>query len=127
MHETVLIVDDSKIVRTFVKIQLVARKFAYLEAEDGDDAMELVKSRTVDLIIADVNMPRKNGLNLLAEVRALDDPDRCGVPFIMLTSDDDAAAEATALASGVTAFLHKPVNAAGLLDAVSRALPSAYA
>lgn len=127
MAETVLIVDDSKIVRTFVKIQLVARKFAYLEAEDGDDAMELVKSRPVDLIIADVNMPRKNGLSLLAEVRALEDPSRRGVPFIMLTSEANGDAERAALASGVTAFLHKPVNAAGLLDAVTRALPSLYA
>jgi len=42
----------------------------------------------------------------------------------VLTADNDEAAEARARAAGVTAFLHKPVNAAGLLDAVSLALPS---
>lgn len=125
MPHTVLIVDDSKIVRTFVKIQLVKRRFDYVEAEDGLDALEVVMARDVDLIIADVKMPRKDGLSLLADVRALEDPSRRDVPFILLTADDDAGIVDAAKASGVTAFLRKPVNGAGLLEAVQGALPCA--
>jgi len=125
MSHTVLIVDDSKIVRTFVKIQLVKRKFVYVEAADGEEAFELVKSRDLDLIIADLKMPRKDGLSLLAEVRALEDPVRRRIPYILLTADDDAEIGAVARTSGVTAFLQKPVNAAGLLEAVQLALPAA--
>ena len=123
MPSTVLIADDSKIVRTFVKIQLVRRKFTYVEADDGDEAIEILRSRPVDLVIAGVNMPRKGGLSLLADVRSSDDPARRGIPFILITADHDRAAKGAAEALGVSAFLHKPVTGAGTLQAVDGALP----
>jgi two-component system chemotaxis response regulator CheY len=123
MAGTVLLVDDSKIIRTFIKVHLASRKFEYLEAGDGVEALTLARSSPVDLIIADINMPNMNGLDLVAALHGDSDPALRNIPVILLTGDDVAHHEERARAAGAVALLHKPVSSAGLVEMVARVLP----
>lgn len=123
VQKTVLLVDDSKIVRTFIKVHLVKRKFAFLEAADGDEALALANDAHVDLVIADLHMPNKDGLSLLRDLRGSEQANLRDVPVILLTGEELAEFAERATEAGATAFLNKPVSNAGLLEVVERVLP----
>lgn len=104
----VLIVDDDEDDQEFLKI--VAEQSAFsgqlLFAQDGRQALELLASQRPDLVISDVNMPRMNGLELLAHLKTSTQWQQ--IPFILLTTDGSQEASERAYAQGVTQFLNKP-------------------
>ena len=67
-----LIADDYSTARRLIKDSLQQIGFSCLEAENGNQALSLIQQSTLDLVIADVNMPEKNGLELLKDIRADD-------------------------------------------------------
>ncbi|PQA53202.1 response regulator [Siphonobacter curvatus] len=104
----VLIVDDDEDDQEFLKI--VAEQSAFpgqlLFAQDGRQALELLASQQPDLVISDVNMPRMNGLELLAHLKTSTQWQQ--IPFILLTTNGSQEASERAYAQGVTQFLSKP-------------------
>jgi two-component system chemotaxis response regulator CheY len=72
-------------------------------------------------------MPKRDGLSLLKAIRSSDVAAQSDVPVILLTSEDHTEFEDEARREGATAFLHKPVSDAGLLDVVTRVLPPSLA
>ena len=121
----VLIVDDSATVRSIVRVHLVGHRVRFREAGSAEDALTIIKTDPVRLIVLDRNLPGMNGAELVRLLRSDENPQIRELPIIMLTGDpsDELAAEATA--AGVSAFVRKPVNQSGLSDAVSRFLPRA--
>jgi two-component system chemotaxis response regulator CheY len=113
----VLVVDDSLAVRQQVSAVLSAVGFQVLEAENGVQALELLRQGGLSLVICDVNMPEMDGLELLeAALR----PDVVGrPPIVMLTSEGRADLIERAKKSGARGWLVKPVNAEHLV-AVAR-------
>lgn len=120
MPATVLIVDDSQLVRGMVVRALGAAGYRVVEARDGIEALTCLQQDRPDLVICDVNMPRMNGVELLEAVRETPDVP----PFLMLTTEADPAVIAIAKAAGARAWIQKPFRVDLVLAAVRKlALP----
>jgi CheY-like chemotaxis protein len=116
MPATILLCDDEEVLRQLVRATLGNGEYSIVEAADGNESLELARKTRPDLIVLDMMMPGRSGLEVLRELRA--DPDISGTPVIMLTarareSDRDEAAEA-----GADRYLAKPFSPLELLSLV---------
>jgi len=125
MPQTVLLVDDSRFVRTLIKVHLVARKFTFVEAGDGEEALAVLEANVPDLIIVDEDMPAMDGLAFIRAVRSSHKPALLQVPIILLTGLEKDDLQSEAIQAGASAFLKKPVSSAGLVEVVGQLLPPA--
>ncbi len=123
MKRTVLAIDDALTMRKLVSFTLRTAGLDVVEAPDGADAIELLKTRTFDLIITDVNMPKLNGIEFTRQARQL--PNGKTVPILMLTTESDAEKKALARAAGASGWIVKPFQQEQLLAVVSKVLPGA--
>lgn len=106
---SVLIVDDMRSMRSIVKRVLQEMGFKNLyEAEDGSEALSVLRSQKIDLVISDVEMPKMDGIELLDEVDK--DEELKGVPFIMLTAMNNREKILEILGHKVQDFVLKPIN-----------------
>ena len=115
----VLVVDDSAVDRRFVG-GLLARDGQYQVefAEDGAQALTFMRQTVPDLIVTDLQMPNRNGLELVAAVR-MHHPD---VPIILMTGHGSEALAVEALQRGAAGYVPKSQLGERLLDAVDEAL-----
>ena len=103
-----LIADDYSTARRLIKDSLEQIGFSCLEAENGNQALSLIQQTTLDLVIADVNMPEKNGLELLEDIRADDNMMDLPVVQTMLEPFEDLIFNARKL--GMNDYLVKPFD-----------------
>ena len=103
-----LVVDDYSTARRLIKDSLQQMGFTCLEAENGNQAIALIKQKTLNLVIADVNMPVKNGLELLKDIRADDNMKDLSVVLTMLEPLDDLISDGKKL--GMNDYLVKPFD-----------------
>lgn len=114
---TVMVVDDSLTVRKITGRQLERAGYRVMTAKDGVDALEKLAHAVPEVILADIEMPRMDGFEL---VRALRDSARLsGVPVIMITSRIAAKHRQLAESLGVRHYLGKPYDEAELLDLIA--------
>lgn len=116
---TVLVCDDEKVLVDLIRASLDGR-YALVEAGDGDEALLRARDRCPDLILLDMMMPGRSGLDVLREVRR--DPDLAQVPVIMLTARTQAADREAAEQAGADTFLAKPFSPTELVAVVAAAL-----
>ena len=118
--KTVMIVDDSRIMRNIVKntFELLKIHVNFIEASDGEEAMELLLENKVNLILLDWNMPRLLGIDFLKQVRAMDEYRE--IPIIMVTSEASKLSVIEAVKAGVTGYITKPINEKVFLDKLAR-------
>jgi two-component system response regulator PilR (NtrC family) len=103
---TILIVDDEKSMREFLKILLVKEGYKVITARDGDQALELMQNSPADLVISDIRMPGISGLELLARIKDNDED----VPVIMITAFASPNDAVQAMKSGAYDYISKPFN-----------------
>ena len=114
MPSKILVIDDSLLVRKQVGTALTGAGYVVVEASDGQDALEKMKSNAdVALVVCDVNMPRMNGLEFLAQVRA-------GTPVVMLTTEGQPELMQRAKQLGAKGWILKPFKADHLLAAAKK-------
>ena len=125
MEPDILVVDDSAAIRKI--LQRVLRQTGMLigeihEAGDGQEALEKLKTGKVGLILSDINMPKMDGLQFLAALRA--SPEWRHVPVIMITTEGGETKVAEAVRRGASGYVRKPFTAdqikeklAGILEA----------
>jgi DNA-binding response OmpR family regulator len=111
---TVLVVDDNKGVLEFLLLLLSKHGLSVIGASNGNECLDIVKSRSVDLIILDVMMPVMDGLQVCDELKKMTP----SIPIILLTARDDMMTRAAAMDLGVSEFVAKPVNNGDLLSRV---------
>lgn len=113
MTVTVLIVDDSKLARIVAGKAVTATQPTWerLEASNADEAMDLMGSREVDVVLIDYNMPGKNGLELARDLRS----SRPSMPIAIITANVQEEVLSLARAANAT-FVSKPVTQEGLRD-----------
>lgn len=118
----VLVVDDFATMRRIIKgvLRQIGLK-NFREAEDGKEALQLMKSEKFDLVLCDWNMPGMLGIELLKLVRA--DDELKDIPFVMVTAESQKENILEAVKSGVSNYIVKPFTA----NAVEEKLKKVFA
>ena len=93
-----------------------------LQAQDGALALAMLRERSVDLVITDINMPNMNGIELTRQLRAM--PSFSKTPILLLTTESDPSKKAEGRAAGATGWIVKPFGQEQLLAIVAKLLPS---
>ena len=113
----ILVIDDSETIRQQVKQALAATGYEIIEAVDGVDGLEKLRAvADLDIALCDVNMPRMNGLDMIAEVQ------RSGpkIPILMLTTEGQPSLIKRARESGAKGWIVKPFKPELLVAAVTK-------
>jgi DNA-binding NarL/FixJ family response regulator len=112
----VIVADDQTLVRHGIRSLLeLSGQFAVVaEASDGQEALRAVRSRRADVVLLDVRMPKKTGLEVLEEMRAMKAPP----PAILLTTFDDETVALAGIKAGARGFLLKDVSLEQLTGAI---------
>ena len=122
MSKTVMTVDDSATMRNMISFTLTGAGHEVLQASDGREALSLLQTRKVDMVISDINMPNMDGVTLTRELRAL--PQFRTTPIILLTTESSPERKADGRAAGATGWIVKPFQPEQLLAVVSKVLPN---
>ena len=113
----VLVVDDSGTMRKIIIRSLNAAGFNdTIEAGDGDEGLSVFQQAPVDLVLTDWNMPKKSGLDLAREIRALGSK----VPIFMITTEGEKTRVIEAIQAGVTDYLVKPFTQDALREKLDK-------
>jgi two-component system chemotaxis response regulator CheY len=108
----VMIVDDSAAIRKILQRVLIQAGFpigAVHEATDGNEALAVLKTHKVGLILSDINMPNMDGIELLTKLKA--DAVLKSVPIVMVTTEGSQARVLQALELGAAGYIRKPFTA----------------
>ena len=116
----ILIADDKATSRELLRTVLERQGYAISEAADGEEALQKALAETPDLILLDLQMPRRTGYEVLGELRK--DPRHAELPIIAITASAMQGDRERALAAGFTAYLAKPVPLIHLREEVHRLL-----
>lgn len=108
VKESILVVDDSVVVRKSLTRKLQARGFSVQEAHNGRSAFDLLKSRRFQAVITDIDMPLMDGVELLQEIRR--HPDLQDTPVAVLSSRDELSLPESLSDHNPVAILSKPVT-----------------
>lgn len=117
---SILIADDDYGHRRMLEIVLKARRFDVFGAQDGREALDLLRDHTPDLMILDVDMPFASGFDVIDEARA--DERLRDVPMIIMTGQAVEKIEARAEASRPDAVVFKPIGSRALHELIERLL-----
>lgn len=107
-----LIVDDSRSIRSYVRLLLEKQGVECIEAEDGQSALAMMQEHSCDLALVDVNMPVMGGLECVKAMRG--NPMSSSMKIMMVTSEADHALIEAALEAGADEYLMKPFDADAL-------------
>jgi len=100
---TVLVVDDEPPIRRFLRTSLAASGYRIVEAEDATRAMRLFAAESPDLVILDLGLPDKSGLELIGEIRQTST-----TPIVVLSARHDERSKVEALDLGADDYVSKP-------------------
>jgi len=120
MVKKIMTVDDSASVRQMVSFTLKEAGYDVVEASDGEDALSKLGGVCIHMMIADLNMPRLNGIELVRKVRTL--PGCRFIPIIMLTTESHMDKRSECRKAGATGWMLKPFKPGQLLAVVEKVL-----
>lgn len=120
MGKTILTVDDSASIRQMVTFTLKGAGYDVVEAVDGEDGLAKLKGKEIHMVITDLNMPKLDGIGLIAKIRA--EPKYKFIPIIMLTTESQAEKKQAGKAAGATGWIVKPFKPDQLLGVVKKVL-----
>lgn len=119
MSAKILIIDDEADIREMISKMLIMEGYRVTNAADGQEGLDKLSVESPDLIISDMKMPRKSGLDVIMGIKEAPDP----VDVIILTGHSDETTAIECLRAGAYAYLVKPLEEIDvLLVAVERAL-----
>lgn len=118
----VLLVDDERLLLVSLTRALKVQRPDWVidTASDGVQAMALLRSQPVDILVTDIQMPGMDGMALLAQVRR--DPELARLPLILISAEDDRSSVRKGMASGADDYLTKPFTAEELILSVESRL-----
>jgi DNA-binding response OmpR family regulator len=120
MPDTVLVCDDQAPLRALVRAALDESDYRIVEAADGGEALELARSVRPDLILLDLMMPVRSGLEVLSELRA--DPDLVDTRVLVVSARTQASDYEAAARAGADRYLAKPFSIHELVALVDEML-----
>lgn len=116
--KTVLTVDDSRTIRDMLRMSLSEAGYRVVQAADGVEGLEVLRTELPDAIITDINMPRLDGFGFIEQVR-LDERLRA-TPILVLTTESDPALKDRARVAGATGWIVKPFTPEKLTASLRR-------
>lgn len=120
-YPTVLVIEDDPLVRFSITAYLEDSGFPCLEAEDGAQGLEMFQRGNIEIVVADLRMPRLDGFGVLAGLKTTSP----GTPVILLTGLAEGDVAEAARAAGARLCLTKPlVDMEGLVAAILSLCPS---
>ena len=117
----ILVVDDFSTMRRIVRNLLVELGFSNTliqEAEDGDNAMTMLRAQPFDMVVTDWNMPNMTGIDLLRAIRA--EPALKALPVLMVTAENNREQIISAAQAGVNGYVVKPFTAVTLKEKLDK-------
>lgn len=115
-QNVVLFVDDSPVDRAYIQGLLTKYNFQVLLAESGDEAMKVVQTKTPDLILLDILLPKVSGIEVCKRLKAQDHIKK--VPIIFFTSIDTPKDLIDYAGYGAVDYLHKSIPAGVLVEQI---------
>lgn len=103
--ENILICDDEKDIVSALKIYLTAEKYNVYEAYNGEEALEIINSQEIHLVIMDIMMPKLDGISAMTKIREI-----TNVPVILLTAKSEDTDKILGLNVGADDYVTKPFN-----------------
>jgi two-component system, OmpR family, alkaline phosphatase synthesis response regulator PhoP len=122
-RSTILIADDEPSIRETAGYILESEGYTVLLAANGEEALSLIRSRRPAAVLLDIEMPRKNGLQVCQEVKG--DPSLRSTYIILLTARGQKKDEVEGLAAGADAYLTKPFDDEEILRRLADAIGAA--
>jgi CheY-like chemotaxis protein len=121
----VLVVDDDDVIRQLITVNLELEGFEVVPAVDGQDALDKAKDADVQVVTLDVMMPRVDGWEAAARLRA--DPATAHIKIVLLSARAQEADLQRGEKIGVDAYLTKPFDPDEMIDTVRSLMPGADA
>ena len=126
MESDVLVVDDSAAIRKILQRVLRQTGMAIrniYEAGDGQEALQVLNSQKVNLVLTDINMPKMDGIQLLAAIKNV--PEWRAIPVVMVTTEGGEAKVGEAVRLGAAGYVRKPFTADQIKEKLAGVLPAA--
>lgn len=118
MNSTILVIDDAKDTLMLLEFDLIEAGYKVLTANGGEQALEILNRQAVDLVLLDLHMPKMSGMEVLANITALE----TAPPVIMLSASDDENDVVKTLDVGAEDYVTKPYVAKVLYARIRNAL-----
>lgn len=115
---SILVVDDDEDQLDILKECLATIGVEIITCGDGDQALEILRKRTVDAVLTDFRMPQKTGLDLLLEMRS----EKIETPVVFFTGIRDMDIALQALRLGAVDFIHKPADLKEIVATATKAI-----
>lgn len=112
MEYTILVADDEKEIRELLRLYLENAGYKVIEAEDGQQALELLQNKEIDLCLLDIMMPKMDGYHVLQELRK-----ESNIPVVIISAKGADSEKILGLNLGADDYMAKPFNP---LEAVAR-------
>lgn len=116
MARTLLIIEDEANIRKFVIANLQARGYKVIEAENGQQGLQLLHAAQPDALILDIRLPDMTGWDILRAMSS--DPKLRQIPVIVMTASVSVDTDESVVFSNVISRLTKPVSAKQLMEAI---------
>jgi len=116
----ILAVDDSASLRQMVAFTLKSAGYEVTEAANGQEGLDMARSKKFDLVVTDINMPVMDGIKLIKSLRGLSE--YRFTPLLMLTTESSDGKKQEGKAAGATGWIVKPFNPDKLLNVIGRVL-----
>jgi CheY-like chemotaxis protein len=121
MKKKVLVVDDEPAVRQLLR-KILSKNYAVLEAQNGEEAVNMAQSQKPDIILMDMMMPKMDGLTACLAIKT--NQITRGIPVVMLTAIDyELNKKLSKDVMGADGYITKPFNTQALLKTISQLLP----
>ncbi|OFX23557.1 MAG: two-component system response regulator [Bacteroidetes bacterium GWA2_31_9b] len=120
MAKNILIVDDSESIREVVKFTLENEGYNVMIGVDGNDALQYLNGKPIDLVITDLHMPNMDGIELIRHIRTIDAYKH--IPILFLTTESQVSKKMEAKDAGATGWIIKPFVPAKLIDALKKVI-----
>jgi len=118
MEKSVLIVDDCDTTRKLLSYIIRERGFKIIGASNGIEALELLATNPVDIVLTDLNMPQMDGYELSRNLRG--QAEYKDLPIVMITTEASEADKQLGIDAGVNTYLSKPISPQRLLYEIEK-------
>lgn len=116
-NETILIVDDEKEIRDLISIYMINEGFKTIKCLNGLEALDIISTKDIDLIILDIMMPKMDGIEACLKIR-----EQRNMPIIMLSAKSEDMDKIFGLTTGADDYVTKPFNPLELIARVKSQL-----